>query len=70
MVQKFKIRIAVFVVLFIPVINGFAFQTEDDDKKKVYHPNAVELVIQGSIHDLKGEYNKALTAYTEALIKP
>jgi len=60
-----------FVFLYLALcVTGTAsvFGMQEDEKELPHDPRAVELVIQGAVYDLKGEYSKALNAYNEALI--
>ena len=65
---------SVFILLFmlnfpviIPVLL-FSQNVKENGKNADYDPRAAELVIQGAIFDLNGEYSKALIAYNEAFI--
>jgi len=76
--QKLKFLIITFTSFLLFWMGCFAHQGSvvelekykryQSSKKKLYHPKAADLVIQGTIFDLKHDYTKALLAFQEALL--
>jgi len=54
------------VLMFTAPTMGAGRKAEKKDRD--YHPKAADLVIQGAVYDLKGQYDQALNVYHEALI--
>lgn len=71
--RRFGFRsVVIFSLFFMGCLahktNNLNGQENQSVQERPYHPKAADLVIQGSIHDLKGEHAEALLAYQEALL--
>ena len=67
-----RLQFQFFLILALMVLGGCASQSvrstisERDEEKK--HPKAVELFVEGTTHEMAGNYSAALLSFQEALI--